>query len=329
MISHKNVIANTIQLSLFDQADRDNIAPRHRDIGLGLLPQSHIYSLIVICHVSTYRGDSVIVLPKFELEAYFKAIAKYKISTLYVVPPIAISMIKNLQTMRRYDLTAVRRVWVGAAPLAPEIATALLSHYPTWKVTLGYGMTETCGVVTSGTPRDIVPGSSGWLLPGFEVMLTDGSGAKITDYDKPGEVLVKSPSVMLGYLNNGTATRETFVDLPEGRFIKTGDLGLFRRVPSGAEHLWIVDRLKELIKVKVPRNPANVSYITETDWNTCVRAIKSRPRSSRPASLVMQVLQTVPSYRLRINAPEKFPRLSSCDLGISLRGSFTSMLKID
>lgn len=265
MISHRNVIANTIQLSLFDQADRDNIAPRHRDIGLGLLPQSHIYSLIVICHVSTYRGDSVIVLPKFELETYLGAIAKYKINTLYVVPPIVISMVNNLQTMRRFDLTAVRRVWVGAAPVAPEIITALLSHYPTWKATLGYGMTETCGVVTSGTPRDTVLGSSGWLLPGFEVMLTDGSGVRITDYDKTGEVLVKSPSVMLGYLNNDTASRETFVDLPEGRFIKTGDLGLFRRVPSGAEHLWIVDRLKELIKVKVPSNPANVSYITDTD----------------------------------------------------------------
>lgn len=280
MISHKNVIANIIQLSLFDQVDRDDIAPGHRDIGLGLLPQSHIYSLIIICHVSTYRGDSVIVLPKFELEAYFGAIAKYKINTLYLVPPIIISMVNNLQTMRRFDLTAVRRVWVGAAPLAPEITTALLSHYPTWKVTLGYGMTETCVAVTSSTPRDIVIGSSGWLLPGFEVMLTDSSGAKITDYDKPGEVLVKSPSVVLGYLNNDTANRETFVDLPEGRFIKTGDLGLFRKVPSGNEHLWIVDRLKELIKVKVPSNPAKVSYINDTDWNTCVGP-SSRARGAR------------------------------------------------
>ncbi|KAJ0121878.1 AMP-binding enzyme [Diaporthe amygdali] len=112
MISHKNVIANIIQLSLFHQVDRDNIAPRHRDIGLGLLPQSHIYSLIIICHASTYRGDSVIVLPKFELEAYFGAIAKYRINTLYLVPPIIISMVNNLQTIR---------VWVGAAPLAPQI----------------------------------------------------------------------------------------------------------------------------------------------------------------------------------------------------------------
>lgn len=141
-------------------------------------------------------------------------------------------------------------------------------------------MTETCVVVTSGTPRDIVLGSSGWLLPGFEVMLIDGSGAKITDYDKPAEVLVKSPSVVLGYLNNDTASRETFVDLQEGRFIKTGDFGLFRQVPSGNEHLWIVDRLKELIKVKVPSNPANISYITGTDWNTCVGP-SSRARGAR------------------------------------------------
>lgn len=255
MISHKNVIANVIQLSLFDQVDRDNIAPKHHDIGLGLLSQSHIYSLIIICHVSTYRGDSVIVMSKFDLDTYFATIAKYRINTLYLVPPIIISMINNLQVMRRFDLTAVRRVWVGAAPLASQITTALLSHYPMWKVTLGYGMTETCVVVTSSTPRDIVLGSSGWLLPGFEALLIDDTGAKITDYNKPGEVLVKSPSVVLGYLNNDTANREAFIDLPEGRFIRTGDIGLFRKAPSGNEHLWIIDRLKELIKVKVPNIP--------------------------------------------------------------------------
>ncbi|KAL0940147.1 AMP-binding enzyme [Colletotrichum truncatum] len=250
MISHQNVIANIIQLSLFDQKDRDNIAHRHRDIGLGLLPQSHIYSLIIICHASTYRGDSVIVLPKFDLETYLQTIERHKINTLYLVPPIIISMINNLEIMSRYDLSSVKRVWVGAAPLGLEATNALLSSYPSWKVTLGYGMTETCVVVTSGTPRDIVVGSSGWLLPGFEVQLLDTDGNKITAYNEPGEVCVKSPSVVIGYLNNEAANRETFVNLPEGRFIKTGDIGEMRKEPSGYEHLWIVDRIKELIKVK-------------------------------------------------------------------------------
>ncbi|WYZ45917.1 hypothetical protein EsH8_IX_000142 [Colletotrichum jinshuiense] len=250
MISHQNVIANILQLSLFDQEDRNALSLGHRDVGLGILPQSHIYSLIIICHASTYRGDSVIVLPKFDLETYLRAIEKYKINTLYLVPPIVISMINNLEIMRRYNLTSVKRVWVGAAPLGPEATNALLLEYPSWNITLGYGMTETCVVVTSGTPREIVVGSSGWLLPGFEIMLVGADGGEITTYDKPGEVWVKSPSVVLGYLNNDDANRETFVDLPRGRFIKTGDVGEMRKAPSGNEHLWIVDRIKELIKVK-------------------------------------------------------------------------------
>ncbi|KAF9874367.1 AMP-binding enzyme [Colletotrichum karsti] len=250
MISHRNVIANIIQLSLFDQEDRDNLAPRHRDVGLGLLPQSHIYSLIIICHASTYRGDSVIVLPKFDLETYLRTIQTYKINTLYLVPPIIITMINNLETLSRYDLSSVNRVWVGAAPLGLEATNTLLANYPSWKVTLGYGMTETCVVVTSGTPRDIVVGSSGWILPGFEIMLVDAEGNRISRCNESGEVWVRSPSVVLGYLKNDAANQETFVELPEGRFIKTGDIGEMRKEPSGNEHLWIVDRIKELIKVK-------------------------------------------------------------------------------
>ncbi|KAF6819023.1 AMP-binding enzyme [Colletotrichum musicola] len=250
MISHWNIIANIVQLSLFDQADRDSLSTRHRDIGLGLLPQSHIYSLIIICHASTYRGDSVIVLPRFDLMTYLRTIERFKINTLYLVPPIVISMINNLGAMQRFDLGSVNRVWVGAAPLGLEATNALLASYPEWKITLGYGMTETCVVVTSGTPRDIVVGSSGWLLPGFEILLVDAEGNRITKYNEPGEVWVKSPSVVLGYLNNDVANRETFTTLREGRFIKTGDVGEMRKESSGNEHLWIVDRIKELIKVK-------------------------------------------------------------------------------
>ncbi|KXH42228.1 AMP-binding enzyme [Colletotrichum simmondsii] len=250
MISHRNVIANIIQLSLFDQADRDAIAPAYRDIGLGLLPQSHIYSLIIICHASTYRGDSVIVLPKFDLNTYLRTIEYFKINTLYLVPPLVIAMINNLETLKKYDLSSVKRVWVGAAPLGLEATNALLSAYPSWKITLGYGMTETCVVVTSGTPRDIVVGSSGLILPGFEIMLVDTDGKRVDTYNEPGEVWVKSPSVVLGYLNNESANRDTFVDTEDGRFIKTGDVGEMRKAPSGKEHLWIVDRIKELIKVK-------------------------------------------------------------------------------
>ena len=90
MISHRNVIANTIQISSFERSWRQSLGPPgsksdHTMVGLGLLPQSHIYALVVICHAGTWRGDQTIVLPKFELESYLAAIQNYKIESLFVV----------------------------------------------------------------------------------------------------------------------------------------------------------------------------------------------------------------------------------------------------
>ncbi|KAJ4566391.1 hypothetical protein HRR86_001495 [Exophiala dermatitidis] len=250
MISHRNVIANTMQIALFDKSAREAIAPDYHDVALGLLPQSHIYGLIVICHCSTYRGDRVIVLPKFDLQAYLRAIQEYKISTLYIVPPIIIAMVKNPDLLKKFDLSSVLSIFTGAAPLGKETAEDLARQYPSWKVRQGYGLTETCTVVCSSSPTDIWFGSSGCLIPGMEAKVMSVEGNEITGYGQRGELLVKSPSVVLGYLKNEKATMETFVDMPEGRFMRTGDEVEFRVSPKGNEHVWVVDRIKELIKVK-------------------------------------------------------------------------------
>jgi len=110
------------------------------------------------------------------------------------------------------------------------------------------GLTETSTVVSSALPNDVVLGSSGYLLPGFEARLLSPDGKEITEYDTPGELVVRSPSVVLGYLNNPTATEETFRD----GWMHTGDEAVIRLSPkTNLEHVWIVDRIKELIKVKV------------------------------------------------------------------------------
>ena len=251
MISHRNVIANTVQISVYDQAGRDAIEPGYHDVVLGLLPQSHIYGLIVICHASTYRGDRVIILPKFELQPYLTTIQKYKINTLYIVPPIIIAMVKNQQVLKNFDLSSVKSIFTGAAPLGQETAEELASQYPTWVVRQGYGLTETCTVVCSTSPFDVWFGSSGCLVPGYEAKVMSIEGNEITGYNQRGELLVKSPSVVLGYLKNDKATKETFVDMPEGRFMRTGDEVEIRKSAKGNEHIWVVDRIKELIKVKV------------------------------------------------------------------------------
>lgn len=164
------------------------------------------------------------------------------------VPPIIILMTKSKGVMSQYDLSSVRGVFTGAAPLGVETASDLQSIFPEWKITQGYGLTETATVVCTTSPQDIWLGSSGSLMPGHEARLVTVEGTEVEGYDQPGELWVKGPSIVLGYLNNPKATQETFID----GFMKTGDEAVIRKNPeSGFEHIFIVDRLKELIKVKV------------------------------------------------------------------------------
>lgn len=109
------------------------------------------------------------------------------------------------------------------------------------------GLTETCTVVCSSSPTDIWFGSSGILLPGVEIKLITPEGKEVTEYNTPGELCVKSPSVVLGYLNNDKANAETFID----GYMHTGDEAVIKKSKLGNEHVFIVDRIKELIKVMV------------------------------------------------------------------------------
>lgn len=252
MISHRNIIANVLQFVTSEQTTRDKLGPNHTDVQLGLLPMSHIYGLSLVCHSSTYRGDQLIVLPKFDLASYLNAIATYKINILYIVPPIIITMIKNKQTCDRYDLSSVRVVYTGAAPLGRETSDDLQRQYPQFRIMQAYGASEASPAITSTNEQDILSGSSGTLVPGMEARLVSIEGNEITGYDQSGELLVKGPNVTLGYLKNDAATKDTFVmDGEGGRWLRTGDEVLIRKAPSGNEHYFIVDRIKELIKVKV------------------------------------------------------------------------------
>jgi long-subunit acyl-CoA synthetase (AMP-forming) len=93
--------------------------------------------------------------------------------------------------------------------------------------------------------------TAGSLLSGCKAKLVGFDGCEITQYDTPGEILVQGPAVVLGYLNNEKANAETFVHHEDGRWIRTGDEAIVTLAPSGNEHIMIVDRIKELIKVKV------------------------------------------------------------------------------
>lgn len=247
MISHRNVIANTIQICTFEEPSRPKSTGNpYTQVSLCLLPQSHIYALVYMCHAVPFRGDGIIVLPKFDINTFLNSIQRFHINTLFLVPPIIITMLRSKELIKKYDMTSVTSIFTGAAPLGAETAKEMQGMFPDWAIQQGYGLTETATVVCATTSTDIWFGSSGNFLPGVEARIVTPDGKEILEYDTPGELAIRSPSVVLGYLNNEKATKETFRD----GWMFTGDEAVMRIGPQGTEHMFIVDRIKELIKVK-------------------------------------------------------------------------------
>ncbi|KAM5346992.1 hypothetical protein ACJ41O_009997 [Fusarium nematophilum] len=248
-ITHHNVIANILQMTVQDGVGR-KAAGVDTQVQLGLLPLSHIYGLVPVAHYGVYNGDETVILPRFELKSLLNAVQKFKIEQLALVPPILIQILSNQDECAKYDLSSVRFIFSGAAPLGKETMEDIWKIYPSWRICQGYGLTETSPVVTATSELDIDPGSSGTLLPGLKAKVIDAEGREVTEYNKPGELLVQGPTIVLGYLNNAKATTETFVHHHDGRWMRTGDEVIVRKSAKGNEHFVVVDRIKELIKVK-------------------------------------------------------------------------------
>ena len=164
------------------------------------------------------------------------------------VPPIIINMLRQKDFCLKHDLSSVRCLFTGAAPLGEEVSKEYLSIWPKTTIEQAYGLTETSTVVCQTHPNDVMLGSSGCLIPGLEVrIVSPETGENITTLDTPGELGARGPNVVLGYLNNDKATAETFRD----GWMHTGDEAIVRANPAtGSEHIFVVDRIKELIKVK-------------------------------------------------------------------------------
>lgn len=138
MISHHNVIANITQLCLGDAAPRKQLGIQTQ-VGLGVLPFSHIYGLVMVALIAHYRGDETVVLPQFDLHAVLAAVERFRIEQLSVVPPMLIQIIANRDKCAKYHLGSIRWVFCGAAPLGIEVMERLRELYPKWTLGQGYG----------------------------------------------------------------------------------------------------------------------------------------------------------------------------------------------
>jgi acyl-CoA synthetase (AMP-forming)/AMP-acid ligase II len=236
MLTHRNIVAT---LAVLEPLERY----QDGDHTIAVLPFFHIYGLVVILNQGLARGATVITFPRFDIEAYLAAIERWRVRRLYLAPPMVLRLARD-EAVDGHDLSSVEVAVSGAAPLPPGVAAELSSRIGCY-VKQGYGMTELSPVahMHPDDPTAVPPGTVGVIHPNTLVRLIDPVTGEDAAEGGPGEVWVKGPQVMKGYLNRPEATADTIT--PEG-WLRTGDVA---RVGADGNFA-IVDRLKELIKYK-------------------------------------------------------------------------------
>jgi len=244
---------------------------------VGVLPFFHIYGMVAILNFGLMRGATVVTLPRFELESFLRVLQDWPIALAHIVPPIAVALAKH-PCVDRYNLGHVETLFSAAAPLSPELARAVQQRLKT-PIKQGYGMTEASPATHWADFRsEFRSSSAGRLVPSTECRIVDAQSGRDMDVGQPGEVWVRGPQVMKGYLNNPDATART-VDA-EG-WLHTGDIG----VVDDEGYLTIIDRLKELIKVKGYQvAPAELEALLLTHPRIADAAVISFKRKWRPTS---------------------------------------------
>lgn len=236
MLTHYNIVANLRQAEGSEPLPED-------DVLVAVLPFFHIYGMVIILSQGLYRGATLVTMPRFELEEFLRILQDYSVTRAYVVPPIVLAFAKH-PVVDRYDLSKLRVIVCGAAPLGKDVAQACADRLGR-VVRQGYGMTE-ASPLTHFTPMNmekITRGSSGQCVPSTECKVVDVQTGEELGPDQEGELWIRGPQVMRGYLNRPEDTAATIDS--EG-WLHTGDVGY----ADEDGFFYIVDRVKELIKYK-------------------------------------------------------------------------------
>ena len=234
MLSHRNLVANLEQL-------RGHLPLREDEVCFAVLPFFHIYGMQVLMNFVVSTGGTCVTAPRFDMVQMLELTQKHSMTRLFLVPPIVLALAKH-PIVDKYDMKSVRQIFSGAAPLGGEIAEAAAKRLGC-SVAQGYGMTELSPVSHAVGEGDYKAASVGTLVADTQARLVDPETGEDVEPGKPGELWIRGPQVMLGYLNNDEATATT---IDGDGWLHTGDIA---EVDDDG-HTFIVDRLKELIKVK-------------------------------------------------------------------------------
>lgn len=237
--THRNLISMVqIILNRFKLEDGDG----EPETFICTVPMFHVYGLAAFATGLLGSGSTIVILSKFEMGEMLGAIRAYKATYLPLVPPILVAM---LNQSRALPLGTLRRVLSGGAPLSKEVIEGFREKYPQVEILQGYGLTESTGIGASTDTAEESKryGTAGLLSPNTEAKIVDPDTGAALPVNRTGELWLRGPYVMRGYFKNQEATKST---LDSEGWLRTGDLCYI----DEDGYLFVVDRLKELIKYK-------------------------------------------------------------------------------
>jgi 4-coumarate--CoA ligase len=234
MLTHRNLVSNIEQTLA-------TVAVNETDAFVAVLPFFHIYGMQVLLNTGLRAGATIVTMPRFDLEQFLSLHQEHHLTRAFVAPPMVVALAKH-PVVDNYDLSSLRWVLSGAAPLSADLAIECGQRLGC-EVVQGYGMTELSPVSHATPDGKFKPGSVGVTVPNTEVNIVDPATGSPLGIDQDGEVWIRGPQVMKGYLNNDAATKST---IDGDGWLHTGDIGHI----DADGHLFVVDRLKELIKYK-------------------------------------------------------------------------------
>lgn len=237
-ITHNNYVSQCMIL--------DDPGAFHFDtdtVNNGFLPLFHVFGSVVGAHV-LHKGATSIMLDGFDPFAFLGAMQDYKVSYATLVPPIMVFIAKH-PLVSKYDMSHLRYLVCAAAPLSEQLEKDVFErlNIPSLNIRQGYGLSETTAASHCLNRGSSKPGSIGSVANNTECKVVHTETGEECGPNQSGEIYIRGPCVMKGYYNNPAANVEVFTD--DG-FFKTGDIGYY----DDDEDFFIVDRLKELIKVK-------------------------------------------------------------------------------
>lgn len=235
MLTHRNLVSMLCQIHATDELTQD-------DTMVCIVPMYHLYGLHVVMNLGLMQGVTLVTLPRYELNQFLKVLQKYEVSVAPLVPPLVLAL-SRAPEVDAYDLSKLRLIHCGAATLPHTVAEEFRRRLGS-QIKYGYGLTEVSPLSHASIPsKHDKPGSVGYCLPNTECKIVDPETKVELAANQEGEICIRGPQVMKGYLGNPQATKEMIDD--EG-WLRSGDVGYV----DEEGRLFVVDRLKELIKYK-------------------------------------------------------------------------------